>query len=132
MLDACLMEAAQLKINLFEEFCKYLVDREHADKTKLTETVKLILDCLGNSTPLKLGSQILDKQKRIHNQTALIDCEPGVMPPFIMQQDPTVLFVGSPLSVMNSHQASLYLSVWMARRTQMILAKTQNSRTGFR
>lgn len=31
MLDACLMEAAQLKINLFEEFWKYLVNREHAD-----------------------------------------------------------------------------------------------------
>jgi hypothetical protein len=40
MLDACLMEAVQLKINLFEEFWKYLVDREHADMTEVTDKVK--------------------------------------------------------------------------------------------
>lgn len=71
MLDACLMEAAQLKINPFEEFWKYLVDREHADKMGVTDKVKSIVDCSGTSTPITLGSQILDKQKRIRDQTAL-------------------------------------------------------------
>ncbi|GAM41844.1 hypothetical protein TCE0_042r15282 [Talaromyces pinophilus] len=61
MLDTCLMEAVQLKINLFEEFW------------------------------IVLG-------------------RPEVMPPFIMQQDPTVLFAGIP-SVRNEHSSGKSLLV---------------------
>lgn len=99
MLDACLMETAQLKIELFEEFWKYAVDRDPTtdhDKMQVMEKVNTILTCLGTSTPTTLGTQILDKRQRIQDQIAQIDCEPGVMPPFIMQQDPTVLFAGIP------------------------------------
>lgn len=94
------MKPTQLKINLFEEFWKYVFDRDHVtddNKKQVADKVKTIVDCLGElGTPTTLGSKIWDKCLRIEGYKRLIDFEPGVMPPFVMQQDPTVLFAGIP------------------------------------
>jgi hypothetical protein len=72
----------------------------------------------------------LEKQKRIHDQTALIDCEPEVMPPFIMQQDPTVLFAGIP-SVRNEHSSGKSLLVRLGGQENTDdPSKNANVRTG--
>lgn len=139
MLDAYLMESAQLKINLFDEFWKYIVDRDHAtdhDKKKVADKVHMNVDRLGTSNPTILGSQILDKRQRIKDliERRTIDCEPGFMPPFIMQQDPMVLFAGIPSA---RDEKSSGKSVIVRLDGQEIsgleiLAGIQNSRTGFR
>ncbi|KAL1878934.1 hypothetical protein Plec18167_004229 [Paecilomyces lecythidis] len=104
LMNAYLRESAQLKRNLFEEWWKYVVDRDRGsdeEKNKRRQTATLsvaaILQRLQKLGEVgKTGSLIDQNYNTIQTLCDSIRCKAGVRPSFFSQKDPTLLFAGIP------------------------------------